>query len=123
MSSLTFSPVYNKERAKQNLKNINFEEDSDDDREWANSTDDENLLFDQPNAKPNVLKCELCNFSSTYAFSLKRQMSLQHMNVKKRKPEKETTANKKAKISHCCHMCDKSFSRKDSMMRHIQNMH
>ena len=48
MSSLTFSLVYNKERAKQNLKNINFEENSDDDREWANSTNDEDLLFNQP---------------------------------------------------------------------------
>ena len=80
--------LYNK-RIKQNLHNINFDQDSDDD--WNPSNDDEALLAEESDA---------------------------FIPVKRKRVEAEMPNAKKAKADYVCNKCKKSFSRKDSLTRH-----
>ena len=87
--------LYNR-RIKQNLVAINFDDDSDDDLEWSPSLHDEEVL------EENVIE------SSN--------------SKRKRKTTTNSEPVKKTKPDHNCPNCGKSFSRKDSLQRHLTNI-
>ena len=88
------SKMYNG-RIKQNLLHINFDEDSDDDNDWSPSPHDEEALEE--------------NLESSN-------------NKRKRKATANSQPIKKSKPDHTCPNCSKSFSRKDSLQRHLKNI-
>ena len=71
----SLSEIFVQKRRVQNLKDINFDEDSDDDKEWSPSREeDTEVVNDTPIKKTTseYLSCEKCEFSTKYEYNLKR---------------------------------------------------
>ena len=86
---------YNK-RIKQNLHNIDLDDDSDD--EWAPNIDDEKLLIEETDETDILIP------------------------NKRKRTNLVTEPNKKSKSEFVCTICLKTFSSKDSLNRHVQNI-
>ena len=108
-------------RIVQNLKGIDFDEDSDDDIEWTptKNCSEAEILF----------SCNFCEFQTKYPNNLERHKQL-HQNNKKRKKENTTSHKgtlKKQKIdveeSFLCDFCCFIFNRKGNLKRHQVNKH
>ena len=88
-------------RIKQNLHNITFDDDSDEDVEWNPTLDDKKEL----------------------AKEKKKSEPEKDLSNKKRKVDPlESQRVKKIRTEHICAKCDKSFSRKDDLQRHLNNI-
>ena len=108
-------------RIVQNLKGIDFEDDSDDDIEWTPTKScSEAEIFHS---------CNFCEFQTKYPNNLERHTQL-HQNDRKRK--KENTASQKATLkkqklnmeeSFPCDECGFIFTRKGNLKRHQINKH
>ena len=64
-------------RIAQNLENVDFEDDSDDDTEWAPTQEDVLLVDDDESnpvekEQPGKFSCTECDFKTKYEFSLIR---------------------------------------------------
>ena len=105
-------------RIVQNLKGIDFDDDSDDDVEWT------------PTKIVLKLNCCLsatfCEFQTKYPSNLERHKQL-HQNVKKRK--NENTSSQKASLKKQkldlleCDICKVTFTIKGNLTRNKRNKH
>ena len=86
---------YNK-RIKQNLKFVNFDEESDDEveKEWTPNHDDEALVAEEQD---------------------------HFLPMKRKRTENNMPQTKRRKTDHTCPKCQKTFSRQDSLNRHIRS--
>ena len=80
-------------RTKQNFKEINFDEDSDDNSEWSPDKYDKELLIED---------------------------TINDKSKKRKQSQLELIPNKIAKTSIVCEKCLKTFSRLDNLKRHVR---
>ena len=105
-------PLYGTRR-KQNLTEINFDDDSDEDGDWNPSKDDE-LSIVEDDHEELVTKKRKAPLGSPPAKRLKKKCeSSRTVPTSKRVP--------KAKTVPTCSKCEKTFSRVDSLKRHIKS--
>ena len=103
-----------------NLKDIDFEEDSDEDIGWTPPQD-----YNEIEEKFFVI----CPFRSKFQGNLNRHIHQVHKNNKKRKNENQVPeiANKKTKLTEGktfpCDYCGFNFTTKVNMKRHEKNKH
>ena len=94
-------PLYSK-RIIQNLKEINFEEDSEEEGDWSPDAEEEKLLEEDDGYQANKRK--------------RKSITLDENVI-------EQNANKHRKAaSNVFEKCKKEFSRKDSLKRHERNV-
>jgi hypothetical protein len=109
-------------RIKQNLREINFEDDSDDDREWEPTLEEEDDLTKEIEDLRSNKKRKLKNTQSELKSAPPKKKVKEH--------EKalicDAPANKKMKDTNnllFCEFCDVTFSRKDNLKRHVLKKH
>ena len=88
-------------RIKQNLKNINFEEDSDEEQEWAPTNAEHEMEYE----------AEICEDKS----SKRKRNTVKYIQNKKKKTNVTNNLN--------CDVCECKFTRKDNLKRHKINKH
>ena len=69
-------------RIVQDLRGVDFDDDSDEDIEWTPNNDDEKLLEEeapQPLKNKGLYSCEQCDFSTRYEYSMKRHEEKHNM--------------------------------------------
>ena len=110
-------PLYQKRR-KQNLQNINFDDDSDD--EWNPNKEDEKLLAEEEDEFP-AGKRKRDERKDTIDENLLEEEADQILPKRSRRTEKISEPVKASNLEHICEKCKKTFSRKDSLKRHVQN--
>ena len=110
--------MFVQKRIVQNLKGIDFDDDSDDDVEWTptkNCSEAEILL-----------SCNNCEFQTKYHNNLERLKQLRQ-NIKKRKNKNTTSQNtalKKQKLNLLeCDICKVTFTIKGNLKRQKRNKH
>ena len=109
-------------RIKQNLREINFEDDSDDDREWEPTLEEEDDLTKEIEDLRSNKKRKLKNTQSELKSAPPKKKVKEH--------EKalicDAPAKKKMKDTNnllFCEFCDVTFSRKDNLKRHVLKKH
>ena len=121
------SVFHTQKRIVQNLKDINFEEDSDDDREW-NQIEEEN----EENYEEEIYCCKICSYTTKHEILLTRHTLTTHRVHNKRKLPIETVVeapSKKKKTAGSqsenlyCDVCESKFTRKDNLKRHKLRKH
>ena len=114
-------------RIVQNLKDINFKEDSDDDNEW-----DPNEEEVEENGEKETYCCKSCSYTTKHEILLTRHTLTTHRSRNKRKMPIETVVpapNKKKKADGNqnenlnCDVCEAKFTRKDNLKRHKMRKH
>ena len=123
-------------RIVQNLHNIDFDEDSDEDIEYnpineENENDDEEQYVEEE----EMYSCTSCDFETKYEHNFKRHKLNKHkgddgVNSKRKKKNIEPIVpNKKTKQSEIsisdliCDVCEINFTRKDNLKRHKLKKH
>ena len=122
-------------RIAQNLENVDFDDDSDDDTEWA-PTPEDILLVDEDesnpaeNEQPGNFSCTECDFDTKYEFSLIRHTRCHDRASIKRKgdtlvggKQKKVKAPENENAEFRCSECGTTFSRKGNLKRHCLNKH
>ena len=69
--------IWTERKRVQNLKDINFDEDSDDDQEWSPSREEDTEVINDTLIKKTTseyFSCEKCEFSIKYEYNLKRHL-------------------------------------------------
>ena len=123
-------------RIVQNLQNIDFDEDSDEDIEYnpineENKNDDEEQYVEEE----EMYSCTSCDFETKYKHNFKRHKLNKHkgddgVNSKRKKKNIEPIVpNKKTKQSEIsisdliCDVCEINFTRKDNLKHHKLKKH
>ena len=117
-SSVEFSPPYTQKRIRQNLKEVNFSEDSDDDQEWSEDMEDNEEFF----------SCAQCCYTSRSEKSFTEHGQNNHkknVNPKRKKVNSSSESSKKSATTSQikCDDCGISFTRKDNLKLHICKKH
>ena len=96
--NIEFSPPYTRKRIRQNLKDVDFSQDSDDDLEWSADTEDDDDHRESSHTKNSNPKRKKLNISSE-------------------------SRKQKATSEFKCDDCEVSFTRKDNLKRHVDKKH
>ena len=110
-------------RIVQTLKDVVFDEDSDDDMEYTPA--DEGPLEDE-----HLFDCALCEFKTKYPNNLDRHVKVHDKNKKRKQtssrddsPQKKKSKSSDNEDSWTCGECGMCFSRKGNLKRHSVNKH
>ena len=96
--NIEFSPPYTRKRIRQNLNDVDFSQDSDDDLEWSADTEDDDDHRESSHTKNSNPKRKKLNISSE-------------------------SRKQKATSEFKCDDCEVSFTRKDNLKRHVNKKH
>ena len=119
-------PVQTHKRIVQNLKDVNFEDDSDEDNEWNPTGDEEVDEFDIEYC------CNKCKYKTKHEHMFKKHMLTQHKSSAQTKrkiacdivvPNKRKKDDVNESDSLVCDVCKTKFTRRDNLKRHKLKKH
>ena len=119
-------PVQTHKRIVQNLKDVNFEDDSDEDNEWNPTGDEEEDEFDIEYC------CNKCKYKTKHEHMFKKHMLTQHKSSAQTKrkiacdivvPNKRKKDDVNESDSLVCDVCKTKFTRRDNLKRHKLKKH
>ena len=117
-------PIQTQKRIVQNLRDVNFDDDSDEDNEWNPNGDEEE--FDEEYC------CTKCEYQTKHEHMFKKHILTQHISSTQTKrkialdivvPNKKKKDNVSQSDTLVCDVCETKLTRKDNLQRHKLKKH
>ena len=126
LSEIENPPIQTQKEIVQNLRDVNFDDDSDEDNEWNPNGDEEEDEFDEEYC------CTKCEYQTKHEHMLQKHMLTHHISFTQtnRKiavdivvPNKKKKDNLSQSDTFVCDVCETKFTRRDNLQRHKLKKH